>query len=177
MNVSPEGYGTIEVGQISPSSYPFTYTFSSGRQVRLEAVPAPGHRFNHWSGDLSGNTNPTNIVIDCNKSITANFAPVIHTLTIQLSGNGATNPATGRHNYAAGAVVSLTAIPDRGRQFDSWAGDVADPSSTTTTLTMDSDKTVTAGFSTNWLLIGELIGITFLIGLVLVTIIIRRKAY
>ena len=177
MNVSPEGYGTIKVDQNSPSLYPYAYTLSSGRQVRLEAIPASGHRFNSWSGSLSGNTNPTTIVMDCAKNITANFAPVIHSLTIQPSSHGATTPATGQHEYAKGVVVSLTAVPDRGWRFDSWAGDVADPGSSTTTLTMDSDKTVTVNFSINWLLLGELIGTIFLIVLILVIIIIRRQAY
>ena len=73
MDVSP-GSGIVTVNQTAPSSYPFTYTFKNGTKVSLEVVPAPGYLFNNWSGDLSGSTNPTTILIDCNKSITANFS-------------------------------------------------------------------------------------------------------
>ncbi len=64
---------SASANQSTPSSYPATYTFEGGSSVRLEAVPDPGYRFQSWSGDLSGTTNPATIVMDCNKSITANF--------------------------------------------------------------------------------------------------------
>ena len=76
MNVSPGKSGTIKVEQSVPPSYPATYTFSGDTEVYLEAVPAPGYRFDNWGGDLCGTTNPTTtIVVDCNKTITANFSP------------------------------------------------------------------------------------------------------
>ena len=177
MNVSPEDYGTIKVDQNSPPLYPYAYTFSSGTQVTIEAIPALDHHFNHWSGSLSGGTNPTTVVMDCDRNITANFAQIIYSLSIQPSGRGATTPAAGQHEYAKGVVVSLTANPDRGWRFNSWAGDVADPGSSTSTLIMNSDKTVTANFSINWPLLGETIGLIFVIVLILVIIIVRRQAY
>ncbi len=73
MDVSPHG-GIIKVDQDASSSYPVTYTFKNGTNIRLEAVPAFGYRFNSWSGDLSGTDNPINIVIDCSKNIVANFS-------------------------------------------------------------------------------------------------------
>ncbi len=72
MNVSQGG--SVIVNQAAPSSELATYTFKSGTHVRLEAVPASGYLFDSWSGDLSGKANPTTIVMDCNKSITANFS-------------------------------------------------------------------------------------------------------
>ncbi len=81
MVVSPSGNGTVKVEQTVPSSYPATFTFNNGTEVHLEAVPASGYLFDNWSGGLSGTTNPTTIVIDCNKSITANFSQI----TIQVS--------------------------------------------------------------------------------------------
>ena len=72
MDVSPGGI--VTVNQTAPSSYPSIHTFKSGTLVGLEAVPAFAYRFNNWSGDLSGTTNPTTIVIDCNKNIAANFS-------------------------------------------------------------------------------------------------------
>ena len=181
MDVSPSGNGIIRVNESAPTSYPFIDNFSEGTSVKLNAVPATGYLFNNWSGSLSGTDNPTTILIDCNKSITANFSPIMHTLNIHFSGNGSTNPAPGNHDYMEGIAVSITANPASGWQFDSWTGNVADPSSATTTITIDSDKTATASFSqittmqVNWPLIGGIIGGLALVG-ALAVIIIRRRA-
>ena len=181
MDVEPSGGGTIEVEQNASSSYPTTLSFETGTSVRLEAVPAPGYIFNNWSGDLTSTTSPTTIAIDCNKSITANFSRIMHTLTIQISGSGSTTPTVGTHDYGEGEVVSITATPDSGWQFDSWSGDVTDPGSVTTTLTTDSDKIVTANFSqasqVNWPLVGGVIGGLVLAGLLAVVLIIRHRTY
>jgi len=76
VNVSPSDGGIITVDQLTPDSYPATYAFENGTSVDLEAVPASGYFFESWSGKLSGTTNPATVVIDCNKSITANFSPI-----------------------------------------------------------------------------------------------------
>jgi uncharacterized repeat protein (TIGR02543 family) len=175
--VSPAGYGTIMIDQTAVSAYPATYTFSEGAQVNLEAVPAPGHCFDSWSGALSGSENPAHIVIDCHKNITANFSLVVHTLTLQLSGNGSITPGTGTYDYAEGTVVSLTATPRSGWQFGGWTGDVADASSAESTVTIDSAKTITARFTertnqVNRPLVGGIIG-----GLLLVAIIVLVLRY
>jgi len=73
VDVSPS-QGIVLISHFTPPSYPYTYTFKNGTQVHLEAIPDNGYRFNNWSGDLSGTTNPTSIVMDCDKSITANFS-------------------------------------------------------------------------------------------------------
>jgi hypothetical protein len=73
VDVSTNG-GIIRVNQKPPSSYPSVYTFSSGTKVYLEAIPAFGYRFSNWAGDLPGTIDPTIILIDCNKNITANFS-------------------------------------------------------------------------------------------------------
>jgi uncharacterized repeat protein (TIGR02543 family) len=168
------------IDQTAVSAYPATYTFSEGTQVNLEAVPAPGHRFDSWSGALSGSENPATIVIDCNKNITANFSPVVHTLTLQLSGNGSITPGTGNYNYAEGTVVSLTATARSDWQFDGWTGDVADASSAETTVTIDSDKTVTAHFTEkpnqiSWPLVGGSIGGLLLLAIIVLVVRYRKR--
>ena len=157
MNVSPGGGGTIEVNQSVLSSYPDTSSFGSGDSVHLSAVAAPGYRFENWSGDLSGNTNPATVVIDCNKKIIANFSRIMHTLTIQINGGGSATPLTGSHSYGEGIAVSITAIPDSGWQFDKWTGDTTTAGLASITMTIDSDKTVTANFTqakSGWWFIG-----------------------
>jgi len=70
-----------------------------------------------------------------------------HSLTIGLVGNGTTYPESGTYSYIDGTVVDLEAIPDLGWSFDRWEGDVADPNSAITNITMDNDEDVTAYFT------------------------------
>lgn len=171
MNVSPSDGGTVRVDQTAPSAYPATLTFKSGTSVRLEAVPASGYGFKNWSGDLSGTTNPTTIVIECKEELTANFSRVMHTLTMHVNGRGSTSPAVGNHSYREGTVVGITATPDVGWQFDRWTGDVADPASAVTTVTMDSTVTLTTNFSRikpAWWRIGGIIaGVIIAVGVII----------
>jgi hypothetical protein len=60
--------------------------------------------------------------------------------------NGNTNPTVVGHAYEAGSVVTISASPGSGSQFDSWIGNVASGSSSTT-VTINQDKTITANFS------------------------------
>jgi len=170
VNVSPSDGGTVQIDQTLSSSYPVTSTFSSGESIRLEAIPASGYQFDNWSGDLTGTTNPTTIVMDCDKKITANFSQVMHTLTLQVNGSGSITPAVGNHNYGEGTMVHITATPHSGWQFDSWTGDVADPDLPNATVTITSDKTVTANFSQvwpSWWFIGGIIAGVIIIGAII----------
>jgi gingipain R len=101
-----------------------------------------------WSGgmpDPFGSSTTANYIY----SIYANYTPTAppqYTLTTNVVGNGSIglNPAGG--TYDAGTVVTLTATPDSGWQFDGWSGDLTG-STNPTTITMNSNKTVTATFS------------------------------
>jgi len=68
-------------------------------------------------------------------------------LTISVDGSGETVPAAGAHTYPSGEIVSLVATADPGWTFDSWTGDVADPSSATTTIEMLDDEVISALFT------------------------------
>ena len=76
VNVSPGSSGGIKIDQATSTYFPDTSTFRSGAPIRIEVVPASGYRFEHWSGDLTGTTNPASLVIDCDKQITAHFSLV-----------------------------------------------------------------------------------------------------
>jgi len=127
-------------------------THYQGKEATINAYPASGWKFDDWSGDTGTiddvNAATTKITMNSDYTITANFSEAeIFTLTIAVNGNGSTNPAVGEHEYQEGEVVNITAIPDEGWQFVSWSVGVADPNSASTTVTIDSDKTVTANFS------------------------------
>jgi hypothetical protein len=63
--VSTVGSGSVTLNNSGPYQY--------GDIVQLTAVPATQWLFQGWTGDLSGNTNPTTILIDGSKTVTATF--------------------------------------------------------------------------------------------------------
>ena len=125
------------------------HDYGEGRVVNLSATPDYGWKFDNWTGDVADpDSVTTTVTMDKAKTVTANFSQLpVHTLTMTVTGGGSTDPAVGDHDYPEGEVVDITATPDAGWRFDNWTGDVADPDSVTTTVTMDEAKTVTANFS------------------------------
>ena len=74
MNVSPEGGGEVDIDDARPTAYPFSTGLDSGTEIDFNAVPSFWYRFTGWSGDLEGAGNPSRVIIDCEKEITAHFA-------------------------------------------------------------------------------------------------------
>jgi len=144
--------GGIEINGTTPSSYPATYTFAEGTSVNLEAVPASGYSFANWSGDLSGSDNPTTITMDSDKEVVAHFTQIpqiTYTLTVDVSPNSGMvtlEPSQPAGGYVAGTEVTLTAVASEGYKFDHWGGSIVS-SEDTITITMDSDKEITASFT------------------------------
>jgi large repetitive protein len=64
---------TSVTGSGSVSRSPNQQSFTSGQSVQLTASPASGWQFSNWSGNATGSVNPLTIVMDGNKTITANF--------------------------------------------------------------------------------------------------------
>lgn len=63
--VDPADGGTVVIS-------PLQDFYAPGTPVELEARANLGNHFSEWEGDLSGNTNPTTIIImDSNKTVTA----------------------------------------------------------------------------------------------------------
>ncbi|MDD4322992.1 MAG: CARDB domain-containing protein [Dehalococcoidales bacterium] len=125
-----------------------THTYSRDAEVEVTANPAQGYKFDSWLGDVSDpNSATTTVVIDDDKEITARFVEIpAYTLTIEVSGNGTTEPAPGAHQYLEGTEVNITATPADGWRFIGWTGNVGDPDSAATTITITADTTVTANF-------------------------------
>jgi len=66
ININPINCGTVIIN-------PAGGVYTAGTQVELSAVGYGLYEFDSWSGDLTGNQNPITIVMDRNKTITANF--------------------------------------------------------------------------------------------------------
>jgi hypothetical protein len=118
--------------------------YTVGTAVTVTAVADPGFAFASWGGDLSGSTNPTSLVVDGDKTVTASFDPV-YTLSVRASGGGSVvlDPPGG--SYLEGTVVTLTAVPNNGKSFRGWTGDLSG-SANPETITMDGNKSVRARF-------------------------------
>ncbi|HUB79140.1 MAG TPA: putative Ig domain-containing protein [Bryobacteraceae bacterium] len=71
LTVNLAGYGTIAASPTSADGY-----YNAGTQVKITATVATGRVFSGFSGNLSGTTNPQNLVMSAPASVTANFAPL-----------------------------------------------------------------------------------------------------
>jgi len=137
---------TTPVGNGSISRQPDKATYLHGESVTLTAVPGANASFTGWGGALSGLTNPTTLVMDGNKSVVANFADNIYTLTLSPDANGSIQASPNKTAYYQNEVVTLTPVPAVGYKFVAWGGDLsgsADPA----TLVMSGNKTVSATFA------------------------------
>ena len=120
--------------------------------VELLAVEADGWTFTSWSGGLTGN--PTTIVMDESKTVTATFTEDIYTLTVHIAPEDA--ELDGCYVDIGGAippykyndVVTLTPVPEtsEGWIFSAWTGDVV-----SNEIIMTEDKEVTATFMQEWI--------------------------
>ena len=66
-------------------------------------------------------------------------------LTINIEGQGSTDPAEGTYSYDPGEEVTVEATATEGWQFVEWTGD-HEAENAEITITMDEDKTITAVF-------------------------------
>ncbi|MBK8039227.1 MAG: hypothetical protein IPK22_19150 [Verrucomicrobiaceae bacterium] len=90
------------------------------------------------------------------------FSPVRYSLTVNASA-GTVNVSPQLADYAAGTVVTLTALPAGDNSFLGWSG-AATGSTNPTTVTMDANKTVTASFGLGLPAALDTLGRTYTLG-------------
>ncbi len=128
-------------GSVSPDGGEFV----RGTEVKLTAVPAEGYVFDHWTGDVAGTSKEATITMDGDKRVVAYFQKKFElNISIDPKQGGTVSPAGGI--YEEGVEVTITANPAEGYDFDNWSGDI-ECKSKLITVTMDSDKYITASFS------------------------------
>lgn len=132
----------------SVSKNPDQLSYINGSQVILTATPNEGYVFTSWSGDASGSNNPLSVTMNANKNITANFTAVAAgTFALNvIAVNGSVSKNPDQLSYTDGSQVVLTATPNEGYELSSWSGD-ATGSDNPLTVTMDSNKNITANFT------------------------------
>jgi hypothetical protein len=132
-------------GTTSPS--PGIHTYDKGTLVTVTAIPDDNYIFDRWSGEVTGKGNPIIVRVRSNRYVKANFKKdtAEYTLNIVSGTGGTTDPAPGNYTYTAGTEVTITAKPETGYGFSSWSGSASEDINPLT-ITLDSDKTVTANF-------------------------------
>jgi uncharacterized repeat protein (TIGR02543 family) len=137
LTTSATGQGTVAPAQ---------GTYAAGTSVTVTATPAAGWKFDFWSGDATGSTNPLTVVMNGDKAVVANFSRIEYRVTVIIVGDGSVS-FTDRAYYAGESAV-LTALANPGSQFSGWSGD-ATGSTNPLSIPMTGDKTVTATFTKN----------------------------
>ena len=139
-NVTPQGGGTVQ-------RIPNTAGYSFGTLVTATATPAAGYEFTGWSGASTSTNASTEIIMDGNKTLTANFQPINHTLTTDVipAGRGMVLRDPDYTSYAHGTEVTLTAVPAGGFTFTGWSG-ASTSANASVIIIMNSNKTLTANF-------------------------------
>jgi uncharacterized repeat protein (TIGR02543 family) len=129
---------------------------AAATDVTLSASASTGYSFSGWAGACTGK-GTCKVKMSSAQSVQATFVadPVV-SMTVTGSGaiastpsglacagtNGATTPCSS--SITAGTAYTLTATPASGYVFSGWTGDCT--GSSTCSLTVDVDKTVTATF-------------------------------
>ncbi|HUF62770.1 MAG TPA: CotH kinase family protein [Verrucomicrobiales bacterium] len=78
LDVSGEEGGDVEINSILVRTFPWTGVYFPGVDVTVTALPRPGYRFSHWSGDAPAGLRESNeIAIDVGEApvLTAHFEP------------------------------------------------------------------------------------------------------
>lgn len=137
LTVNLNGQGSVTQNPLPP--------YAPQTVVTLTAVPAEGWSFVEWSGDLTGSTNPSNITMNANKTVTATFSQGQYTLATSVAGFGHIDNTNPKAYYAPNETTTLRAIPDSGYEFTEWTGTVASTSNPID-LTFTQNHNVTAHF-------------------------------
>ncbi len=128
--------------------------YNEGTVVDLVAEAEDCYEFAEWSGDVDTIADvysaSTNITMDADKSVTANFALLSYDLTVDSTDGGAvTSPGEGTFPYDCGMEVDLVAAADSGYHFVEWTGDIStidDVDAAETTITVSGNYSITANF-------------------------------
>jgi len=142
-------------GTITPSG---TVTVNYGADQTFTITVDPGYHIADVKVDgVSVGAVSTYIFhnVTTDHTISVTFAINTYTLDVNIVGNGSVTKNPDQQTYDHGTTVTLTATPDTGYHFVSWSGD-ASGTTNPLTITMDSNKSITATFVINTYIITAL---------------------
>jgi len=143
LTIETTGQGTVnESASKNPAK---TSSYAFGTVVELTADPEDGWEFTEWQGDLSGSSNPEEITIDEDKTVTALFEEAEYSIEISTEGTeyGSVGIEPEKDFYRYGDEVELTANPGELSTFKEWGGDISGTDNPIT-ITVTSDLQITA---------------------------------
>lgn len=121
-------------------------SFNAETDVTVKATPNTGYAFVNWTSNGTEVSTDSNYTFELteNTNLVAKFE-VAYTLNVTAQ-NGTVAKSPNQEKYSSGAQVVLTATPATGYTFTSWSGD-ANGSTNPLTVTMNSNKNITANFT------------------------------
>ena len=134
-HANPPGSGTT-----SPNS---ATSHAEGSRVTVIANPNDGHQFSEWGGDCTS-SGACDVIMDADKSVTANFDAVFDLTVAADPADGGTMLPGGVTSYVDGTNLTVLAYPSAGYRFSKWSG--ACTGDGPCVVTIDKDKAVTANF-------------------------------
>ena len=127
---------------------PITKQYEGGSTAAITANPAAEYVFSSWTG-ATGTAATTSVVMNSNKTVTANFVKKKYTLTTAVEGEGTIEEkvikAGAATDHNSGTIIELTATPKAEWLFKEWKGDLTGTDNPIQ-ITIDKAKTVTAVF-------------------------------
>lgn len=134
------------IGTTSPAVPFLRYYDDEVATVTAVGIPGSDHAFVSWTGAFTSTQETINVPMNSDKTFTANFvSPPEVVLNIAASGPGTTVPATGAIGYITGRTTRVTAVPDAGKYFAGWSGDVT-AITPQIDVVMNANKSLTATF-------------------------------
>ena len=139
-------------GTVSQSpSGPYYQDANPPVAVTLTATPNDGYQVASRGGDCSGSGTTCTLTMDADRTASVSFDRKTYSLTVTVTDTGCCGTVSQSpsppYYQGDGTSVTLTATPSAiVAYFTGWGGDCSGRSSTCT-LTMDDDKSVTATFS------------------------------
>lgn len=119
-----------------------------GENITVTANPNEHWLFDGWQGDLTGQQNPADVLMDRDKNITARFVLRDYPLTIHQVGEGEITEEVVQQRsteYPYGTSVRLTATASEYWDFEGWSGALSD-TSPEIIIEINEPKSVTATF-------------------------------
>lgn len=139
LTANTSGSGSVSISPNQP-------VYFNGDNVTLTASPNSGWLFDKWTGSVTSSSNPLNLVMTGNQSVTANFIEnITYSISVSTSGNGSVTKSPSQFSYLQGSTVTLTASPNNGWAFSGWSGDLSGTQNPLD-ITADSNKNIVANF-------------------------------
>jgi len=124
--------------------------YDAGTQVTVTASEIDNYRFDRWTGALTSRSGAVEIIMDDDKELFANYVRMYKLTVDVIPPEGGTvtisPPPPSDSAYASGTQITVTAKPYSEYRFSRWSG-ASTSTSTTISIPMNTDKTLTAEFA------------------------------